>query len=110
MTTYTKEDIGCIVDEPDARLAILQVIDLAVIAGFKLTPSDPLALKAFLNQDNEFVDAFGIKHSTGEWVLKEKGLADEVIHFFNSIAPEDTVFHWHESKFYLSPLEKNDAE
>ena len=113
---FEKGDVGCLLskDNDEGSIGnggwriIGHMIELAVRTGYPWVPSDNLAVHAYFDGKEKFLDKFGIEHDVNEWILGVGNLADSALEWMNdNSAPEGTIFHWHEGSFYLS--EKGEA-
>jgi hypothetical protein len=79
------------------------LIELAIRTGFPSVPSDKLAVHAFFDDKEEFLDASGYEHNVQDWI---DNVSDTALTWMNNnVAPEGSIFYWNEGSFYLSLIE-----
>jgi len=78
------------------------MIELAIRTGFPNTSSDKVAIRAFFDSQETFLDSDGHEHNVQDWI---KNLSETALTWMNSnAAPEGTIYHWHEESFYFSEI------
>jgi hypothetical protein len=78
------------------------MLELAIRTGFPHTSSDVTAIHAFFDGQETFLDSSGNENNAQDWV---DNLSDTALQWMNNnVAPEGSVFQWHEDSFYLSEI------